>query len=117
MKIEVKTTDLGSGYSMEEYSCGVKRWYLNGKLHRENGPAVEGSNGEKYWYLDGIELSEQRYVDEQKILSLHKENEEMKEFLRLLDSSGILDSCAYSWDNPDNDPKGSIGQQLKNLLK
>jgi hypothetical protein len=31
---------------------GSKVWYLNGKLHREDGPAYEGANGTKYWYLN-----------------------------------------------------------------
>jgi hypothetical protein len=31
----------------------VKSWYLNGQLHREDGPAVECSNGNKYWFLNG----------------------------------------------------------------
>jgi len=30
-----------------------KSWYLNGKLHREDGPAVEGVNGDKSWYING----------------------------------------------------------------
>ena len=30
-----------------------KRWYLNDKLHREDGPAVERVNGDKCWYLNG----------------------------------------------------------------
>ncbi len=34
-------------------SHGDKRWYLDGKLHREDGPAVEYSDGSKYWYLNG----------------------------------------------------------------
>jgi len=34
-------------------SDGTKRWYLNGKLHCEDGPAVEWPNGEKHWYLNG----------------------------------------------------------------
>jgi ribosomal protein L21E len=32
---------------------GTKEWYLNGQLHREDGPAVECANGKKYWYLNG----------------------------------------------------------------
>jgi len=32
---------------------GTKRWYLNGKLHREDGPAVEYPDGSKYWYING----------------------------------------------------------------
>jgi len=34
-------------------SDGSKRWYLNGKLHREDGPAVEWSDGSKHWLLNG----------------------------------------------------------------
>ena len=29
------------------------RWYENGKLHREDGPAVEWSDGGKEWYFEG----------------------------------------------------------------
>ena len=29
-------------------------YYLNGKFHRENGPAIEYSDGGKSWYLNGI---------------------------------------------------------------
>ena len=36
-----------------EFSNGNKLWYLNGKLHREDGPAVEWSSGDKHWYLNG----------------------------------------------------------------
>jgi hypothetical protein len=32
---------------------GYKAWYLNGKRHREDGPAVEWACGSKYWYLNG----------------------------------------------------------------
>ena len=32
---------------------GTKRWYLNGKLHREDGPAIEWITGTKYWCLNG----------------------------------------------------------------
>jgi hypothetical protein len=32
--------------------CGTKRWILNGKLHREDGPALEYSNGDKAWYIN-----------------------------------------------------------------
>jgi hypothetical protein len=32
---------------------GDKQWRLNGKLHREDGPADERSNGDKYWSLNG----------------------------------------------------------------
>ena len=32
---------------------GTKLWYLNGKLHRPDGPAIEHANGDKEWYLNG----------------------------------------------------------------
>ena len=32
---------------------GNKRWYANGKLHREDGPAVERANGDKEWWVEG----------------------------------------------------------------
>jgi len=32
---------------------GTKKWWLNGKLHREDGPAVERPNGTRVWCLDG----------------------------------------------------------------
>jgi antitoxin component YwqK of YwqJK toxin-antitoxin module len=35
------------------YKNGNKEWWLNGKLHREDGPAIERPNGSKYWYLNG----------------------------------------------------------------
>jgi len=35
-----------------EYSNGSKYWYLNGKAHRENGPAIEFSNGSKFWLIN-----------------------------------------------------------------
>ena len=40
-------------YSYEEDEDGEKRWYLNGKFHREDGPAIEWTNGRKSWYLNG----------------------------------------------------------------
>jgi hypothetical protein len=41
------------GYELIEWPNGNKYWYLNGKLHREDGPAVERSDGSKSWYLNG----------------------------------------------------------------
>jgi hypothetical protein len=32
---------------------GNKRWYLNGRTHREDGPAMEYANGQKYWVRNG----------------------------------------------------------------
>ena len=43
-----------------EYSNGTKYWYLNGKRHRENGPVVE-CGAYKYWFLQGEELTEEEF--------------------------------------------------------
>jgi len=31
---------------------GTKFWYVNGKRHRDNGPAVERINGDKEWWFN-----------------------------------------------------------------
>jgi len=28
-------------------------WYVNGELHRKDGPAAEYINGSKFWYING----------------------------------------------------------------
>ena len=40
-------------YTVKVWGNGNKSWYLNGKLHREDGPAIERANGSKSWYLNG----------------------------------------------------------------
>jgi hypothetical protein len=42
-----------SEYKVKVNSDGYKSWYLNDKLHREDGPACKYSDGSKYWYLNG----------------------------------------------------------------
>ena len=39
-------------YTVEVCPNGTKSWYLNGKKHREDGPAVEWDEGSKFWYLN-----------------------------------------------------------------
>ena len=36
-----------------QYRNGNKYWFLNGKRHREDGPAIEWASGNKHWYLNG----------------------------------------------------------------
>ena len=36
-----------------EFANGTKYWYINDKCHREDGPAIEGANGTKFWYING----------------------------------------------------------------
>ena len=44
-----------------EWPDGSKYWYLNGELHRTDGPAIECSDGRKYWYLNGQELTKKKW--------------------------------------------------------
>ena len=39
-------------YTVKVYTNGNRFWWLNGKIHREDGPAVESANGSKEWYLN-----------------------------------------------------------------
>jgi hypothetical protein len=48
-------------YEVKVYNNGDKHWYLNGKLHREDGPAIEYSNGYKAWYLNDKSLTEEGF--------------------------------------------------------
>jgi hypothetical protein len=44
-----------------EYASGTKEWFLNGKQHREDGPAIEYPSGDKYWRLNGKEVTEEEH--------------------------------------------------------
>ena len=45
---------------------GDKYWFLNGKRHRENGPAIEYGNGDKAWWLNGVCFTKSDYWNELK---------------------------------------------------
>jgi len=101
----IKETELGKFYYKDkkmtilhredgpaaEYSYGVQEYWLNGKLHRENGPARKLLNSEykeywlngerhnkngpaiefgggfiKVWYLNGEEYSEEEFNEKMK---------------------------------------------------
>ena len=42
---------------IENSPNGTKFWFLNGKLHRLDGPAIETPDGTKYWYLNDEKVS------------------------------------------------------------
>jgi hypothetical protein len=46
-----------------EWADGSKEWRLDDKLHRIDGPAVEGANGTKEWWLDGKELTQAQWLE------------------------------------------------------
>jgi hypothetical protein len=37
-----------------EWTDGTKEWYRNDILHREDGPAIEYTDGKTSWYKHGI---------------------------------------------------------------
>lgn len=42
---------------------GNVRYYLDGLLHREDGPAVKYDNGFKSYYLNNIRMSEEKFLN------------------------------------------------------
>lgn len=49
-------------------------WYENNRLHREDGPAVEWSDGYKEWWIHGVEYTEEKF-------NLWRQNKLLNEFL------------------------------------
>ena len=47
-----------------EHADGYKAWFLNDKLHREDGPACEYVSGTKLWYLNGKHLTEAEHAEQ-----------------------------------------------------
>ena len=41
-----------------EDAYGYKEWRINDKIHRLDGPAIEESDGTKEWYIDSWEIIE-----------------------------------------------------------
>ena len=64
----METIDLGNGVECETDDYGNKCWYLNGKCHRTDGPAVEYANDNKYWYINGAEYSEEDFEIAKEVL-------------------------------------------------
>jgi hypothetical protein len=83
-----KITKLSNGGELYESDDGDKEWYLNGKCHRVDGPAIEYYSGRKYWYVndklhreDGPAIV---YADGNKEWFLNDKQVSQKEFKRLL---------------------------------
>jgi hypothetical protein len=61
---------------LEINSAGTKRWYLNGRRHRIDGPAVESAGGYKIWCLNSKSykfddwLTANTYISEEEKLML-----------------------------------------------
>ena len=50
-----------------ECANGTKEWRLNGVYHREDGPAVEWAGGYKEWWLNGKQLTEKEHQDQTQV--------------------------------------------------
>ena len=37
-----------------KWANGTKSWWLNGKYHRVDGPAIERADGRKQWFLNNL---------------------------------------------------------------
>ena len=46
-----------------EFADGSKSWYLHGHHHREDGPAYEGIDGTKEWFLHDEKVHPEQIVD------------------------------------------------------
>lgn len=62
-------------YDVTEYSNGLILWKLSGKLHRENGPALEGLDGVKEYYLNGKEPTKEEFNKINKVESVNEPSE------------------------------------------
>lgn len=51
-------------YEVRVYRSGYTHWYLNGKRHREDGPAIERQPGGNSWYLNDVWLTEETWKAE-----------------------------------------------------
>ena len=48
----VTLIDFNNYHKVVEWADGHKHWYLNGQLHREDGPAIVMPGGYKEWWLN-----------------------------------------------------------------
>jgi hypothetical protein len=44
-----------------EWASGDRHWYIKNERHREDGPAIEWADGDKYWYINGEYLTENQF--------------------------------------------------------
>ena len=80
-------------YTVKVYTTGTKAWYLNGKRHREDGPAIECSDGTTEWYLNDKRHREDgpafEYADGSKSWYLNDECLTEKEFNKRMNNKCI----------------------------
>ena len=58
------------GGPAREWADGRRYWYLNDRLHRTDGPAVELANGTRSWFLNGKQVTEAEVMKPSKELTV-----------------------------------------------
>ena len=53
-------------YTVRVHCSGTRFWYLNGQLHREDGPACEFAGGTRCWFLNDVEYTEKEFNEKPK---------------------------------------------------
>jgi hypothetical protein len=90
-----------------EWTNNSRAWYLNGKFHREDGPAVEWASGDKAWFLNGEKVF---YLQQNFPFLLIEKLEEEKQ-IKVLTKQGIeiwpnlpgLKELADNWENSNHE--------------
>lgn len=82
-----------------EMSNGNKYWYFEGKRHRADGPAIEyapdsSGNGNKHWYLNGVEMTEEEFLAARKL-------SEFTEHINILKQFTKKEILQYLYDNTE----------------
>ena len=54
---------------------GFKQWWLHGVRHREDGPAVEYVDGTKEWWIKGELLTPQQFAEKSAEMALQRQKE------------------------------------------
>ena len=55
-----------------EGTDGTKYWFINGRCHREDGPAIEFSNGKISWFIGGEQYSFDEWLNKLQISDKEK---------------------------------------------
>jgi hypothetical protein len=92
-------------YIVEVSDDGTRTWYNDkGEVHREDGPAIEGRNGDCWWYRNG---------------ELHREEGPAIECGNGLYSSWYLNGCQYTEEEfakASSEYKRTLARTFKNLF-
>ena len=109
-----------------------KQWYINGKRHRADGPAVEDVDGYKEWWINGkkINCSSQEKFEKLRDSKLNKgmsvnNNKEEEEMSNLVKSESVskvmevvkVEATAASWRTAARQAVKRTKDPLVNLLK